>query len=275
MIPDGVMHTNFTNIRSDMPLDAQALPLSLSNINIISSVYKYSDITNNNIDTCSICQQLFNDIDIIRMPHSCEHLFHLKCIDTWLSQHNTCPSCRHNFLDDLDNSSNAGVNASVNSSNSGVNASVNSSKSGVNASVSSSNAGVNSSNAGVNSSNAGVNSSNAGVNSSNAGVNSSNAGVNSSNASNTSNTNNARNTYNRHIPEMPNVRIFSNIAQGGNNNFRNDINNLITSGIPLINTIFSSNISAQTSSNNVNTLFNNINPLFVAVNDLFNDNSNT
>ena len=45
---------------------------------------------------CTICQQIINNDDIIRILTYCKHLFHLQCVDMWLSNHNTCPSCRHN-----------------------------------------------------------------------------------------------------------------------------------------------------------------------------------
>jgi len=77
-------------------------PLSLSNINIVSTVSRF-DSLETNIDTCSICQQSLNNIDIVRKLNNCTHIFHLSCIDTWLSERNTCPSCRHSLLNDLNN----------------------------------------------------------------------------------------------------------------------------------------------------------------------------
>jgi len=97
-------------------------PLTLSNINIISTVSRFDDIsidseiadnsTDYLSDTCSICQQSFNDSDITRLLNTCKHIFHLTCIDTWLSEHSTCPSCRHNLVDDLTSNTSVQTNNS-------------------------------------------------------------------------------------------------------------------------------------------------------------------
>uniref|UniRef100_A0A803KPD1 RING-type E3 ubiquitin transferase n=1 Tax=Chenopodium quinoa TaxID=63459 RepID=A0A803KPD1_CHEQI len=47
---------------------------------------------------CVICQYKFRDGELVRCLPECDHLFHLSCIDKWLTSHKTCPSCR----DDLD-----------------------------------------------------------------------------------------------------------------------------------------------------------------------------
>lgn len=60
-------------------------------------------ITNTNIsicvgnyDICIICQFKPNFGDILRTLH-CKHLFHINCIDTWLTEHNICPICKQNI----------------------------------------------------------------------------------------------------------------------------------------------------------------------------------
>ncbi|XP_021742433.1 E3 ubiquitin-protein ligase ATL15-like [Chenopodium quinoa] len=47
---------------------------------------------------CVICQYKFRDGELVRCLPECDHIFHLSCIDKWLTSHKTCPSCR----DDLD-----------------------------------------------------------------------------------------------------------------------------------------------------------------------------
>ena len=51
-----------------------------------------------NIDTdydkCSICRENFEGRDIVRKINSCNHIFHINCLDTWLETHTSCPVCR-------------------------------------------------------------------------------------------------------------------------------------------------------------------------------------
>ncbi|XP_031478313.1 NEP1-interacting protein-like 1 isoform X1 [Nymphaea colorata] len=51
--------------------------------------------------TCAICLQAFQQEEIIRRLPLCKHIFHLPCIDTWLSRHNSCPLCRQQFGEHL------------------------------------------------------------------------------------------------------------------------------------------------------------------------------
>lgn len=45
-------------------------------------------------DVCLVCQDSFTtDERPARMP--CGHKFHLDCLKPWLSEHNTCPTCRY------------------------------------------------------------------------------------------------------------------------------------------------------------------------------------
>ena len=43
---------------------------------------------------CAICMEPLKDGDELCMPFDCNHLFHCKCIDKWLSENYTCPLCR-------------------------------------------------------------------------------------------------------------------------------------------------------------------------------------
>ncbi|KAL3851211.1 hypothetical protein ACJIZ3_013093 [Penstemon smallii] len=44
--------------------------------------------------SCAICLQDLKDGESARLLPSCRHLFHLQCIDEWLSLQGTCPICR-------------------------------------------------------------------------------------------------------------------------------------------------------------------------------------
>ncbi|XP_020595391.1 RING-H2 finger protein ATL74-like [Phalaenopsis equestris] len=48
---------------------------------------------------CPICLVEFVDGEKIRVLPSCNHGFHVQCVDTWLSSHSSCPTCRHSVLD--------------------------------------------------------------------------------------------------------------------------------------------------------------------------------
>ncbi|GAA0142142.1 hypothetical protein Leryth_000988 [Lithospermum erythrorhizon] len=50
--------------------------------------------SNTNIITCSICLGDYKNSDVLRELPDCGHIFHAKCIDTWLRMHPTCPLCR-------------------------------------------------------------------------------------------------------------------------------------------------------------------------------------
>jgi len=43
---------------------------------------------------CPICLEEYEDDHQIRRLRNCGHVFHLLCIDSWLTQKQNCPSCR-------------------------------------------------------------------------------------------------------------------------------------------------------------------------------------
>lgn len=48
---------------------------------------------------CPICLGEFVDGEKVRVLPKCNHGFHLRCIDTWLVSHTSCPNCRHSLVD--------------------------------------------------------------------------------------------------------------------------------------------------------------------------------
>jgi hypothetical protein len=44
--------------------------------------------------TCVICMELQDEYDPNVCHYPCGHIFHSECIHIWLSENNTCPSCR-------------------------------------------------------------------------------------------------------------------------------------------------------------------------------------
>jgi hypothetical protein len=43
---------------------------------------------------CVICHNNIEQNTIYRKINNCQHCFHVKCIDEWLNQSTTCPTCR-------------------------------------------------------------------------------------------------------------------------------------------------------------------------------------
>ncbi|KAL5734497.1 hypothetical protein ACOSP7_032358 [Xanthoceras sorbifolium] len=48
---------------------------------------------------CPICLGEFMDGEKIRVLPKCNHGFHVRCIDTWLVSHSSCPTCRQSLLE--------------------------------------------------------------------------------------------------------------------------------------------------------------------------------
>lgn len=48
---------------------------------------------------CPICLSEFLEGDEVRILPKCNHGFHMRCIDTWLASHSSCPTCRQNLLE--------------------------------------------------------------------------------------------------------------------------------------------------------------------------------
>ncbi|GMI81701.1 Arabidopsis Toxicos en Levadura 57 [Hibiscus trionum] len=56
-------------------------------------VYSYHGNPKYQID-CPICLSEFEDKQCLKTIPHCKHVFHVECIDTWLSSHVSCPVCR-------------------------------------------------------------------------------------------------------------------------------------------------------------------------------------
>lgn len=73
--------------------------------NTLSHVYKRTprstDPTEDNTEKCTICLCEFEDgEDVRRLP--CMHLFHVQCVDQWLTSNKRCPICRVDIEAQLD-----------------------------------------------------------------------------------------------------------------------------------------------------------------------------
>ncbi|XP_071732286.1 RING-H2 finger protein ATL78-like [Rutidosis leptorrhynchoides] len=48
---------------------------------------------------CVICLSDFISEEYIKILPKCNHGFHIKCIDKWLSSHSSCPTCRYSLIE--------------------------------------------------------------------------------------------------------------------------------------------------------------------------------
>ncbi|XP_010543042.1 PREDICTED: RING-H2 finger protein ATL57 [Tarenaya hassleriana] len=57
-------------------------------------VYPYTKGAKQKIEDCAICLSDFEDGEAVKVIPYCRHVFHVACVDTWLSSHVSCPFCR-------------------------------------------------------------------------------------------------------------------------------------------------------------------------------------
>ena len=52
------------------------------------------------VEECTICFQTYQEGDIIAFSENqkCLHYTHVDCITKWLMEHDSCPSCRHDYF---------------------------------------------------------------------------------------------------------------------------------------------------------------------------------
>lgn len=73
--------------------DLRQIPIAVygSDLNSSNNVFKGTE--------CPICLGEFEDGEKVRILPKCNHGFHVRCIDTWLLSHSSCPNCRHSLLE--------------------------------------------------------------------------------------------------------------------------------------------------------------------------------
>ncbi|OMO63694.1 Zinc finger, RING-type [Corchorus capsularis] len=69
----------------------------------------YSSGINLKATDCPICLGEFSDGEKVRVLPKCNHGFHVRCIDTWLLSHSSCPTCRQSLLEQAATSSDDGA----------------------------------------------------------------------------------------------------------------------------------------------------------------------
>jgi hypothetical protein len=117
--------TNPTNLGRNIPSNVEISFIDPRNNSSLSSIFNtlFTEHTENTIDTltfndilehteidtkiyeneetskdmCPICRDDINNYNIIRKIKKCGHIFHQKCLDSWLKDNVTCPNCRQDI----------------------------------------------------------------------------------------------------------------------------------------------------------------------------------
>lgn len=83
------------NMISEISVDpAKVSKHSLNRIHRIVITEDHLMDSSGNRSSCSICLQDFECQDVARSLTNCRHLFHLRCINKWISKQRSCPLCR-------------------------------------------------------------------------------------------------------------------------------------------------------------------------------------
>ena len=61
---------------------------------IIVFTAKHEALSQKEDKSCSICLEDYKFNEQLRMVMDCRHVYHVHCIDEWLTRHSSCPICR-------------------------------------------------------------------------------------------------------------------------------------------------------------------------------------
>lgn len=78
--------------------DLEDVPIGLTP----QQINEYTELVNYTGEeeiTCSVCQNNIEEGAHCRKVNGCNHHFHHNCLDTWLTNHSTCPNCRADLRD--------------------------------------------------------------------------------------------------------------------------------------------------------------------------------
>ena len=94
-------------------LEDVEIPTDLRTLSSATTVDLYQNIESS-YDKCCICRETLFNTDIVRKINSCEHVFHMSCLDTWLETNTNCPICRGDLRDShITNENNENTNQEV------------------------------------------------------------------------------------------------------------------------------------------------------------------
>lgn len=91
--------TNDENTINNITIDilSKNSVVSIYDVDVDADTDDSSSSTNS---TCSVCLDIIRNGTIIRKLTSCNHIFHLECIDKWVATNYKCPLCRTNINPD-------------------------------------------------------------------------------------------------------------------------------------------------------------------------------
>lgn len=93
----------FPIIKYRVPISQKQNDTNVSNSNGTNNCCSSSCSTSSSTTKCSICLESFKENQEVRLL-SCFHQFHVECIDTWLMEKSTCPTCKFNLTSAIVNS---------------------------------------------------------------------------------------------------------------------------------------------------------------------------
>ncbi|KAJ3685126.1 hypothetical protein LUZ61_014290 [Rhynchospora tenuis] len=94
--------TTFNHTQSDSPrtgLDRAAISSIPSfQYQKEASRSENGNVTLSGVDECAVCLSSLEEGEVVRMLPACRHVFHVACIDKWLTSSASCPVCRADVL---------------------------------------------------------------------------------------------------------------------------------------------------------------------------------
>ena len=78
-------------------LDPVLVRASTEDIEVATSLRAATVADEEEIHTCSICQEGYTEGQAIRTINHCHHAFHKTCIDPWFQRNVRCPVCRYDI----------------------------------------------------------------------------------------------------------------------------------------------------------------------------------
>ena len=79
------------------PVPVRPTAQQIATASTVSTVSAEEEDSATEENTCAICQDIMAEGSQVRTLNSCEHAFHIGCIDTWFQRHVNCPVCRHDI----------------------------------------------------------------------------------------------------------------------------------------------------------------------------------
>ena len=104
-----------TNTNQNINFEDVIVPTDLQSLRNNSTVDLYQNIETD-FDKCCICRDTLMNTDIIRKINSCNHIFHMSCIDTWLESNTMCPICRCDLRSNNSENENENENENIDTS---------------------------------------------------------------------------------------------------------------------------------------------------------------